>query len=215
LCGDHDGSRKEPDACIRGDLDEYPLVALEVAMSESRAKAFRDANKWLEGSGGKTRLVIVVDIQESKIPERKKTTMIATWGLTDDEILQFTVTDLGRHIRDWHQRERIPLLGDFTANFYFCYYGQPQQLVWEYKFSLNEAAPQQSLMRNTCSLRAKDLLPDFEDNLDFVLPVERISAKMRRCLHVHALQRAKIQAKLKLDALQKSRDSGQLSELRD
>jgi hypothetical protein len=63
LSGPYVGDRREPDQAITGPEDGYPLVVLELGVNDSTDNLFEAAKKWLEGSEGVTRVVIVIDIR--------------------------------------------------------------------------------------------------------------------------------------------------------
>lgn len=78
--GAHQGSRKtadlmivpiipngEDDDDVEPPDDEFPLVAIEVGFSVKYACLIRDMKKWLEGSGGKTRAVIITSLAEDPV----------------------------------------------------------------------------------------------------------------------------------------------------
>ena len=211
LSGDCEGTRKVPDEGISQGSNPYPLIALEIAVSEPATNIPQDVEKWLKGTEGETKLVIAVDIQENLSRKERKTTA-TTWGLSDKDIPEFTVGSLRKHILHWHKQENIPLLGEFTAYVYFCFHDQPQRLVWEYTFSLHESQKQTPLTRDTCSFTAKDLLPEFEGTLDFVLPLEELSEEIRNCLERHEAQQAATQARRKLIALKEASKFSQSTE---
>ncbi|KAH8696470.1 hypothetical protein BGW36DRAFT_428478 [Talaromyces proteolyticus] len=56
------GSIKQADASLMKSECKWPDVVLEVGISEPTNKLFEDARRWLEGSDGNTKLVILVDI---------------------------------------------------------------------------------------------------------------------------------------------------------
>ncbi|PGH10539.1 hypothetical protein AJ80_07485 [Polytolypa hystricis UAMH7299] len=152
---------------------------------------------WLLGSGGRTRLVLVVDIRESFSNTPKR---IESWDLSDDEILKLDIVTLAEHILQWHERNRIPLIGKFTANFWLCFWNKSRQHVWEYELSLDddELEPKGDSVANfERYIMAKDLLPDLDESLRIQLPLEKLSTKMRNCLRVHRMSRAAFQAKEK------------------
>ncbi|KAL1969802.1 hypothetical protein VTN77DRAFT_7311 [Rasamsonia byssochlamydoides] len=64
LAGPHRGSRKVPDGMIKRKGEFYPVIALEVGVTETLEKLFEDAERLLRGSKGITQLVILVKITE-------------------------------------------------------------------------------------------------------------------------------------------------------
>lgn len=64
LVGEFSRSSKEADASIKKSRDKWPVVVLEVGISETTTKLYNDAKRWLKGSCSQTKLVLLVDVQE-------------------------------------------------------------------------------------------------------------------------------------------------------
>lgn len=60
----YDGSIKQADASLMEFEAEWPAVVLEVGISETTEKLCEDVNRWLNGSDGNTKLVILINVQE-------------------------------------------------------------------------------------------------------------------------------------------------------
>lgn len=56
------GSIKQTDASLRKRGSKWPVAVLEVAISNTTKKLFQDARRWLEGSNGQTKLVVLLDV---------------------------------------------------------------------------------------------------------------------------------------------------------
>lgn len=144
---------------------------------------------WLQGSKGHTRLVIVVDIKEHFPKDIVKT---RDWDLSDEEILEADKDDLYKKVLQWHEKNKAPLIGKFTADIYFCTEEQPRKRVWKCEFS--QDGPKVNLLTkdSDCYIDAKDLLPELDKSCHshIRLPLEDISNAMRNSLELHEASRA-------------------------
>lgn len=87
---------------------------------------FGEAKKWLNGTNGQTKLVIVVDIQEEGRPEP------SGWGLSAEEIADIHPRNILRHIIDWNERNGTSMLGTkFTTRVYLCYADKEPECVMD------------------------------------------------------------------------------------
>ncbi|PGH17696.1 hypothetical protein AJ80_04704 [Polytolypa hystricis UAMH7299] len=199
LGGEYNGSEKAPDEGLRQVGEQYPLVAVEVAVSETSKKVFEDAARWLNGSDGCTKLVIVVDIKE----RMSRNTETTDWGLSKDILGQLNVRDLTKHILQWHQDNKSSLVGSFQASFYLCFQNQQPRQVWKCEFSLEELEPRCFTFEGVDYITKKELLPELDESDCFPLPLQDLSTRMRVCLIDHELKRASSKAREKLKEIQK------------
>lgn len=116
-----------------------PTVAVEISSGEGRKKLFEDAIRWIEGSQGQTRVVILVDIEES-IPawqsECRGDERDHLYGLDVDRLQLFNEYTLAVHIIRWHQKHDKPLAGDCTAHVYIYRRDRRPRKVLRHSFSL-------------------------------------------------------------------------------
>lgn len=194
-----------PDQCIHRRLQKFPLVVLDIAVSESTPQVFRNAERFLEGSNGQTRLAIVIDINEHRTEEQKIPTR---WGLSDDEIRKFTRRDPSTHILHWHSKESIPFLGDFNARVYLRFQNQDWRAIWEHKFSLDgsslDGLGETPLVHDNSYISTKDLLPELDESEDLPLPLDALAGEMEDCLVMYQAQRAMVQEDIKLKKIRKA-----------
>ncbi|OKL58738.1 hypothetical protein UA08_06187 [Talaromyces atroroseus] len=92
LVDKYDGSIKQADASLMEFEAEWPVVVLEVGINETTEKLCGNANRWLNGSDGDTKLVILINVQE--IGHKA----------------------LRRHILDWYGSKNIRLHGSFELS---------------------------------------------------------------------------------------------------
>lgn len=130
LGNEYDGSIKQADASLKKLGSEWPAVVLEVGISESTEKLCEDANRWLNGSDGNTKLVILIDVQE--IPKWKSPNDV--WGLPATAFQETSHIALRRHILDWYTSKNIRLHGSFELSVYLWYSDGVRQCI------LNKAA---------------------------------------------------------------------------
>lgn len=201
LSSDYDGSEKAPDEGLRQVGEQYPLVAVEIAVSEASKKVFEDATRWLKGSDGYTKLVIVVDIQEKKLEDG--TTGITDWGLSKDILNTLNSTNLTKHILQWHKDNKVALVGRFEASFYLCFQNQHPREVWKCEFSLDEPEPKCSIFEGADYITTKDLIPGLDESDRFPLPLQDLSTRMRTYLIDYQVKRASDKARDKLKEIGK------------
>jgi hypothetical protein len=99
LAGDFDGSVKEADASLMKSEAKWPVVVLEVGISETTKKLYNDAERWLQGSDGNTKLVILVNVQETG----KRNSWNDKWGLSEIDFQQINHDRLSDHIFQWYR----------------------------------------------------------------------------------------------------------------
>lgn len=199
LGSDYFGSEKAPDEGLCHTEKRFPLIAVEVAVSETSKKVFEDATRWLKGSGGDTKLVIVVDIKE-KISNTAKTT---DWGLPKDVLGRLDSTSLTEHILQWHRNNNSSLIGTFEAFFYLCFQNQQPRQVWKCEFS-RENEPEYFL-EGADYITTKELIPELKEFDCYQLPFQELSTKMKKRLIKHELKRASHAAGEKVKEMRKIR----------
>ncbi|KAK2731826.1 hypothetical protein FQN57_003152 [Myotisia sp. PD_48] len=204
LSSDYSGSEKAPDEGLRQVGEQYPLIAVEIAVSETSKKVFEDATRWLKGSDGYTKLVIVVDIKEKMLKDGIAET--GDWGLSNDTLNTLNLTNLTKHILQWHKDNKCALVGRFEAYFYLCFQNQQPQRVWKCEFSLEELDPKCFIFERADYITAKDLIPGLDESDRFPLPLLDLSIRMQRCLVNHELKRASAKACDKLKEIGKIRN---------
>ncbi|KAH8692373.1 hypothetical protein BGW36DRAFT_363365 [Talaromyces proteolyticus] len=111
------GSIKQPDASLMEFRAEWPVIVLEVEISETTRKLFKDAQRWLEGSDGNTKLVILVDIQEKE----RRNTSNDKWDLSENDFREIHHRTLSRRILQWYRLKGIRVVGDFHLSVHLCY----------------------------------------------------------------------------------------------
>jgi hypothetical protein len=146
-------SVKQADASLMGGA-EWPAVVLEVGVSETTNKLYEDARRWLEGSEGNTKLVILVDIQENN----RQTISKDNLGLSAAEFQQRRHPELSRHILQWYRSREIRLFGSFHLSVHLWYSDHDEQCI------LNKAAFSQDNKINLTTvqdipLRLEHLMP--------------------------------------------------------
>ncbi|KAI1908027.1 hypothetical protein LOZ61_005776 [Ophidiomyces ophidiicola] len=204
LSSDYDGSEKAPDEGLRQIGERYPLVAVEIAVSETSKKVFEDATRWLKGSNGYTKLVIVVDIKE-KI-SKDGTAETTDWGLSKDILNTLNSDNLTEHILQWHKDNKAVLVGRFEASFFLCFQNQHPRQVWKCEFSLDELERKCFILEGPAYITTKDLIPGLDESNCFPLPLQDLSTRMRDCLIDHELRRASAKARDKLKEIGKIPD---------
>ncbi|EED17828.1 NAD dependent epimerase/dehydratase, putative [Talaromyces stipitatus ATCC 10500] len=130
LAGESDCSSKQADASLMKSGTKWPVVALEVGISETTTKLYDDANRWLKGSSGQTKHVILVDVQEKGRPD----TSNDKWDLSEVDFLETRRDRLSDHILQWYQSQGIQLVGNFKLSVHLWYSDKYRQCI------LNEAA---------------------------------------------------------------------------
>lgn len=121
--GKYSRSSKEADASIKKSRDKYPVVILEVGISETTTKLYEDARRWLEGSCGQTKLVILVDVQE----RGRRNTSNDKWELSEIDFQQPDM--LPNKILQWYQSRGIRLVGSFELSVHLLYSDGDNQCI--------------------------------------------------------------------------------------
>ncbi|OKL55671.1 hypothetical protein UA08_09025 [Talaromyces atroroseus] len=119
------GSTKQADASLRGLYSKWPIIVLEVNTCDSTRKLFEDARRWLEGSDGNTKLVILVDVQEKE----RRSTSTDSWGLSELDFPKISHRRLSEHITQWYQSRRIRLVGNFALSVHLWYSDGNRQCI--------------------------------------------------------------------------------------
>lgn len=141
LSGPFNHSFKEPDVGFHENSSPTPVVAVEIGIGEGRKRLFEDSERWLEGTRGKTRVVILVDIEENFTPEqsqRMEEKKNIAYGLSYKELKSSNTTRLSEHILEWYEKNNEALVGEFTAHIYICRRRQRPRKVLRYNFSLDK-----------------------------------------------------------------------------
>ncbi|GAD97168.1 hypothetical protein TSTA_041500 [Paecilomyces variotii No. 5] len=125
LAGDFDGSTKQADASLMEYGAEWPAVILEVGISETTNKLYKDAERWLEGSLGQTKLVILVDVEETD----KQHTLNDKWELSAADFQQMRHRALSRDILQWYHTKAISLVGTFKLSVHLWYSDGDRQCI--------------------------------------------------------------------------------------
>lgn len=206
LSSAYTGSEKAPDEGLRQIGKQFPLIAVEVAVSETSRKVFEDAARWLKGSNGCTKLVVVVDIEEKK--SRGCAAETTNWGLSTDALGELELPSLTEHILQWHKDNKSPLVGSFQASFYLCFQNQPPRKVWKCEFSLEELESRCFTFEEAGYITTKELIPELDESQCFPLPLQDLSTEMRDCLVDHERKRASYKAHEKLKEVRKLSSQG-------
>lgn len=177
---------------------------MEVAVAETSNKVFEDATRWLQGSGGRTKLVIVIDIKETI--SRNSTTQTADWGLSKNELDQLDVSDLTEHILQWHKDNRLPLVGSFQASLYLCFQNQQPRQAWKCEFSLNELESKCFTFEEMNHITTKELIPELDESHSFPLPLQEMLIEMQESLVGFQIYRASCRALKKVKEMRKISD---------
>lgn len=98
LGGEYIGSVKQADASLKKSQVGWPIVVVEVDISETTQKLYTDAERWLEGSNSRTKLVILVVIRETG----KRDTASDSWELFEDDFREMNPRRLFQHISEWY-----------------------------------------------------------------------------------------------------------------
>jgi hypothetical protein len=196
LAGDYDGSTKQADASLTEYEAKWPAVVLEVGISETTSKLYKDAERWLEGSNRQTKLVILVDVQET--PRWKISN--DNWGLSEIDFQQTNHDRLTDHIFQWYRSKKIRLHGSFKLSVHLWYSDQDKQCI------LNKAvfSPGNLIDLTTINdvpLRLEHLMPagsdlDVSQHLSF--PLRRLVDTLQNGFGNIEIQRASDLAKNKL-----------------
>ncbi|KAK2762780.1 hypothetical protein FQN54_000954 [Arachnomyces sp. PD_36] len=201
LAGKQAGTFLEADHCIHRTIKKYPLVLVEVGVSESTPQIFRDTEKWLEGSNGQTRLAIVIDINQH-LPKEQKQKPMTSWGLSDSQIVNFTLGELTQHILRWNSSNLTSFMGEFNACVYLRFQGQEWRAIWEYEFP-SQGPFRKPLVHDKTytSITTKDLLPELDFSVELPLPLEELANEMEDSLPLYRAQRAEVQANIKMKGI--------------
>lgn len=169
LAGNFDESAKEADASLMESNAQWPVVVLEVGISETTKNLYKDAERWLHGSDGNTKLVILVDVQE----DEKRTTSNDNWELSAADFQQMRHQALFRHILQWYRSNRISLVGNFKLSVHLWYSdGDTQCILNKAAFSPGNLIDLTTI--NDVPLRLEHLVPagsnfDISQHLSFPL----------------------------------------------
>lgn len=98
-------------------------MILEVGISETTTKLYEDARRWLEGSCGQTKLVILVDVQE----RGRRNTSNDKWELSEIDFQQPDM--LPNKILQWYQSRGIRLVGSFELSVHLLYSDGDNQCI--------------------------------------------------------------------------------------
>lgn len=175
LVGKFNHSSKEADASIKKSRDKWPVVVLEVGISETTTKLYKDAERWLKGSCGQTKLVILVDIQE----KGRRNTSNDKWELSEIDFQQSNYVTISNKILQWYQSREIRLVGSFELSVHLLYSdGDSQCILEKAAFSPNNLIDLTTIQ--DIPLRLDYLVPDGSDLCQPLLfPLRRL---------VHTLQ---------------------------
>ncbi|KAK2761580.1 hypothetical protein FQN54_001408 [Arachnomyces sp. PD_36] len=138
LSGPFEHSTKYPNAVLRKARERYPTVVIEIGLSEPRGKLFQDANRWLQGTEGHTRVVIIAELQEifpsgrSLVKGEPGTEFPYNFKEEDLDGIDGLELGLSRKIMKWHKEQNQPLTGDIVAHIYICRPAQRPRKVLRY-----------------------------------------------------------------------------------
>lgn len=178
--------------------DEWPAVVLEVGISETTSNLYKDAERWLKGSNHQTKLVILVDVEET--PRWKNSDNTSNWGLCETDFQQTNHRRLTDHILQWYRSNQIRLHGSFKLSVHLWYSDGDQQCI------LNKAAfsPDNLIdikFINDVPLRMELLLPNGSDSAvsqQLSFPLKDLVNILQRGFGKVEIQRARHLAKNKL-----------------
>ena len=156
---------------------------------------FEDATRWLRGSDGYTKLVIVIDIKEKMLKYNKTET--TDWGLSKDVLNTLNSTGFTKHILQWHKENGVSLVGSFQVIFYLCFQNQEPRQVWRCEFSLDELEPKCFTFEGMDCITTQQLIPELDESTCFPLPLRELSTRMKKCLIDHQVRRASDKARKK------------------
>ncbi|KAL1965175.1 hypothetical protein VTN77DRAFT_5929 [Rasamsonia byssochlamydoides] len=204
LSGPYQGSAKQPDEGLRKMESDFPLIAVEVGASERLSKLFDDAKRWLQGSLGATKLVILVDVKEQKPKDPPVAAPSNNWALTAAQILSLSKLQLAQHIVEWGEENGSPLVGRVRVQLYFCPEGYPEQRqpnhIWEAEISHREIYNQVFHQQPIFSIR--DLMPErASSTTTFEFPTDMLVVSLQKAIEALRLQRAKKIAEKRQDDL--------------
>jgi len=154
LLGDqYEGSIKQADASIMEFEAEWLAVVLEIGISETTKKLYEDENRWLNGSDGNTKLVILIDVQE--ILEWKS--FNDNWGLPATAFQEIGHIALRRHILDLYGSKNIHLYGSFELSVDLWYSDGVRQCILD-KAAFSRDNPIDLTTINDVPLRLEHLM---------------------------------------------------------
>lgn len=102
-------------------------MVLEVGISETTTKLYNDAKRWLKGSSGQTKLVILVDVQEKE----RRNTSNDKWELSKIDFQHSNHDTLSHKILQWYQSREIRLVGSFELSVHLLYSDGDSQCILE------------------------------------------------------------------------------------
>ncbi|PCH08374.1 Hypothetical protein PENO1_007020 [Penicillium occitanis (nom. inval.)] len=193
LVGRFIGSVKQADASLKKSRDEWPVVVLEVGISETTHKLYADAERWLEGSNGHTKLVILVDVCETE----KRNTASDKWELSANDFREMNHRRLFQHIFEWYHSRRINLFGTFTLSVHLLYSDGDRQCVLD-KAGFSPDSPIDLEMIEGVPLRLKHLAADgssLSEHQPSLFPLKRLVEKLQRGFEEIQIERAKLLAR--------------------
>jgi hypothetical protein len=156
-----------------------PYIVLEVGVGEATRNVFEDAEKWLAGTRDQTKLVILVDIQETG----RRQTSEDTWDLTPSQVKSCTDMKLYEHLVRWYRDKEIRLVGNsFTVRVHLWTRNQAPRCVLDTSFSPAQPASAQELP--DAIIRISDVLPDISPEIDaeITLPLAKLVTRWRACM---------------------------------
>ena len=162
-------------------------MVLEVGIRETTQKLCEDANRWLNGTNGVTKLVILIDIQE--IPKWKSSN--DNWGLPAIAFQEISHEALRRHILEWYGFKNILLHGRFELSVDLWYSDGIRQCI------LNKAAfSQENLIDlttiNDVPLRLEHPMPGSESDASqhLLFPLRLLVETLQKGFRHAEIQRA-------------------------
>lgn len=170
-------SVKQPDGSLRTEETECPVIILEVGISETTHKLYEDARRWLEGSNGDTKLVILIDVQEQGCRKASRD----KWGLDTTQFRQMQRRQLFNHILQWYHSNNISLLGNFHLSVHLWYSDSDKQCVLNNAaFSLGNLISLGAI--HDVPLRLDSLMPvgSTDDNEPLFFPLRKLVATLQR-----------------------------------
>ncbi|EED15222.1 muramidase, putative [Talaromyces stipitatus ATCC 10500] len=107
-------SSKQADASLMNSKSKWPVVVLEIGISETTRKLYKDAERWLEGSNSQTKLVILADVQETP----KWETSNNKWELSEVDFRETSHDRLSDHIL--HPRRGPVFIRQLLPDYQYC-----------------------------------------------------------------------------------------------
>lgn len=169
---------KQADASLKKSRDEWPVVVLAVGIDETTHKFYVDAERWLEGSNGHTKLVILVDVCETE----KRNTASDKWKLSANGFREMNHRRLFQHIFERYHCRRINLFGTFTLSVHLWYSDGDRQCVLD-KAGFSPDSPIDLEMIEDVPLRLKHLATDgssLSEPQPSLFPLKRLVEKLQR-----------------------------------